>query len=215
MNYEIVSKEIAENVYSGIFRKDGKTPYIHHPAAIIGLLKSWGMNDEFANSIAWLHDAIEENKVQINDRITLFEYIKNYIEKNYPEENFNYDDLQKKILDQVDILTFYESDMPKIQMFEKMNFGKKFLKAKYLCEVVENADFNGFIVKVADRICNTREFVKSGSYGYAKKYLTRGEILFCHINYWAQYSVSTGNNERFEVLKKAAKEIESLAIEIR
>lgn len=215
MSYEKISKEVAEKMYEGVFRKDGKTPYINHPIAIIDMLKRWGYDNKFSNSIAWLHDAIEENMMGISGRNDLMQYLKKYIAENFPDEKINFNDLQKKIVDQVDLLTFYECDAPKNQAFEKMGLGKKFLKAKYLVEVVENSDFNGFIVKVADRLCNTRDFINSGSLGYAKTYFTRAEYLFSFVNYWYQLAIIDNDVERIELLKNAVKEIEAVFLEIK
>ena len=215
MIYEKISKDVAYKMYEGVFRKDGKTPYIEHPAAIVEMLNKWGYNDDFANSIAWLHDAIEENMMGINGRNELADYLKKYISENYKDEKISFVDLQKKIVDQVDVLTFYENDEPKTQVFQKMGLGKKFLKAKYLAEVVENSDFNGYIVKVADRLCNTRDFIKSGSNGYAKIYFTKGEHLFSFMNYWYQMAELEKNSGRIEVIKNAVKEIEKVFLEFK
>lgn len=215
MNYEQISKEVAQSIYSGVFRKDGRTPYIDHPAAIVEMLNKWGYNNEYANSIAWLHDAIEENMMGIKNNKDLMNYLENHIKKNYPDEKIDFFEIQYKIVDNVDILTFYESDEPQSQVFKKMGMGKNFLKAKYLAEVAENADFNGYIVKVADRICNIRDFMKSGSYGYAKKYFTRGELLFSHMNYWYQMFSIKNDLEKIEVVKNAVKEIELVMTELK
>jgi len=47
---------IALNAHHGQFRRDGKTPYIEHPAAVVSRLQG----DDSAQAVAWLHDVLED-----------------------------------------------------------------------------------------------------------------------------------------------------------
>ena len=49
-------KSIATAAHSGQFRRDGKTPYIVHPKAVVDRV----VGDTDAVSAAWLHDVIED-----------------------------------------------------------------------------------------------------------------------------------------------------------
>ncbi len=62
---ELKAKSFAEKYHASQFRKDGITPYITHPATVVGLLKRMGINDENILAAAWLHDVIEDCGVSI------------------------------------------------------------------------------------------------------------------------------------------------------
>ena len=46
MNIVEKAEEFATKCHEGQFRKDGKTPYINHPRAVVYLLKRVGITDE-------------------------------------------------------------------------------------------------------------------------------------------------------------------------
>jgi (p)ppGpp synthase/HD superfamily hydrolase len=50
---------IAAQAHDGQYRKDGKTPYIAHPARVAGLVQAYGGGYQEVIA-AWLHDVIEE-----------------------------------------------------------------------------------------------------------------------------------------------------------
>ena len=55
------AKKYAYKLHDGKFRKDGKTPYIFHPAEVVNKLKKdFGIKDPDVLAIAWLHDVVEE-----------------------------------------------------------------------------------------------------------------------------------------------------------
>ncbi|MBI4148642.1 bifunctional (p)ppGpp synthetase/guanosine-3',5'-bis(diphosphate) 3'-pyrophosphohydrolase [Candidatus Woesearchaeota archaeon] len=54
------ARQIATTAHNGQYRHDGTTPYITHPEAVVGLLKSIGVTDDDILSAAWLHDTIED-----------------------------------------------------------------------------------------------------------------------------------------------------------
>jgi (p)ppGpp synthase/HD superfamily hydrolase len=55
MNIVNVAKELATKSHAGQFRRDGKTPYITHPATVASRMQS-----EVEQAVAWLHDALTE-----------------------------------------------------------------------------------------------------------------------------------------------------------
>jgi hypothetical protein len=50
---------IAAQAHDGQYRKDGKTPYLTHPARVAGLVQAFG-GGYLEVIAAWLHDVIEE-----------------------------------------------------------------------------------------------------------------------------------------------------------
>lgn len=71
------AKLFATKCHEGQFRKDGVTPYITHPATVVGFLKRIGINDEDTLAAAWLHDVIEDCHItqehlskEFNDKIS-------------------------------------------------------------------------------------------------------------------------------------------------
>src|SRR3989338_2330675 len=57
---ERIAEELATRAHAGQVRKDGKTPYITHPEAVVSLLKNIGIEDENIIAAGWLHDTIED-----------------------------------------------------------------------------------------------------------------------------------------------------------
>ena len=56
-----LAKNYATNFHKGQFRKDGKTPYIKHPAQVVKKLKKdFDIKDQYILAGAWLHDVVEE-----------------------------------------------------------------------------------------------------------------------------------------------------------
>ncbi len=66
MNYEEKAKLFAYKAHEGQLRKDEVTPYIEHPKAVVGILKSVGINDDQILSAAWLHDVVEDCNVSLD-----------------------------------------------------------------------------------------------------------------------------------------------------
>ncbi len=57
---------IAHRAHAGQFRRDGVTPYIRHPEAVVARLKAQGASDD-ALAAAWLHDVLEDTKITVVD----------------------------------------------------------------------------------------------------------------------------------------------------
>ena len=56
----VLAEKIATEAHKGQFRADGKTPFIEHPKAVAAFFS----DDEWQlKVIAWLHDVIEDTKV--------------------------------------------------------------------------------------------------------------------------------------------------------
>ena len=60
MELELRAELFATKAHTGQVRKNGVTPYISHPKAVVGLLKSIGVNDDNLLASGWLHDVIED-----------------------------------------------------------------------------------------------------------------------------------------------------------
>jgi (p)ppGpp synthase/HD superfamily hydrolase len=60
MQLEEKAKAMAHALHCRQYRKDKATPYIRHPEAVVGLLKSIGIKDEDILCAAWLHDVVED-----------------------------------------------------------------------------------------------------------------------------------------------------------
>lgn len=52
---------IAAEAHRGQFRRDGKTPYITHPAAVVDRLVAQGNTEPAVLATAWLHDVLEDS----------------------------------------------------------------------------------------------------------------------------------------------------------
>lgn len=60
MNLIERAKEFATNAHKGQLRRDGMTPYIEHPKAVVKILLEDKINDNNIIASAWLHDVIED-----------------------------------------------------------------------------------------------------------------------------------------------------------
>lgn len=61
------AENIARQAHAGQFRRDGVTPCITHPEAIVARLKAKGGTDEEL-ATAWLHDVLEDAKEPLDFR---------------------------------------------------------------------------------------------------------------------------------------------------
>ncbi len=64
LNLVNLAAGIAEDAHHLQFRRDGATPYITHPAAVVALLA--GESDEVL-ATAWLHDVLEDTPIGYHD----------------------------------------------------------------------------------------------------------------------------------------------------
>ncbi len=57
-----IAEKIARKAHEGQFRRDGVTPYITHPEAVVKMLE--GSHREVIDA-AWLHDVLEDTNVTV------------------------------------------------------------------------------------------------------------------------------------------------------
>ncbi len=153
---------VARKWHKGQFRKDGKTPYIEHPKAVAILMDEWGFGpgrDGWAVAVAWGHDIIEETPPKRHEEA----------ERDIRRSICGLHGDKEKVLDAIRLLSRNKDVFP--------------VKADYIRHVAENASQPVLAVKIADRICNTRDFLKLEGAGLekARDYFAEGEPLFEHL----------------------------------
>ncbi len=62
---ETKAERFATAMHEGQYRKGGSTSYIAHPAAVVGLLKGIGIQDQEILAAGWLHDVVEDCNVPL------------------------------------------------------------------------------------------------------------------------------------------------------
>ncbi len=149
----------ARKWHEGQFRKDGRTPYIEHPKAVVTLMDEWGFGpgrDGWAVAVAWGHDIIEETPPERREEV----------ERDIRRSVCGLHGEKEKVLDAIRLLSRDKEVFP--------------VKADYIRHVAENASQPVLAVKIADRICNTRDFLKLEGAGLekARDYFAEGEQLF-------------------------------------
>ena len=146
-------EEIAYYYHFDSLRKDYKTGYYEHPKAVVKMLEEFGVTDPLTLAIAWGHDLIEEEK--ISDSVILrgvFQY-------------------GEKILEGLKKLTF----QPDRAYTEEL---KAEQKMQYIRNLAKNSKPEILLVKIADRLCNTLDFIELSGVDEAFEYLKKGSILF-------------------------------------
>ncbi len=160
MNVVERAARLAMVAHNGTNREGpGNVPYIVHPHAVVAMLKEWGFSekdDPVTLAVAWCHDVLEDTDT--------------------PEEVILGLDvaLGAKVLDGVRRLTFrpgVSSNSP--------DYGR--LKAAYIENVARTAPPEILVVKIADRLCNTLDFLADGRPAKALEYFGYGEPLFARI----------------------------------
>lgn len=152
---------LAMIAHNGVNRDGpGNVPYIVHPHAVVSMLKEWGYTeaaDTVTLAVAWGHDVLEDTDTS-EDAIR------------------NVDDLLgERILSGIKMLTF----MPGVPSGHP-DYGR--IKANYIDRVARTAPPEIVVVKIADRLCNTLEFLHDGEVEHAHAYLGYGEPLATRIN---------------------------------
>lgn len=147
---------LAMIAHNGVNRKGpGNVPYIVHPHAVVALLKEWGYteaDDPVTLAVAWGHDVLEDTDT--------------------PESAIRSVDevLGERILASIKLLTF-KPGVPS----GHPEYGR--LKASYIADVARTASAEVVVVKIADRLCNTLDFMDDGDVEHARAYLGYGEPL--------------------------------------
>jgi len=154
---DIVEKmeELARKWHEGQFRRGPeRLPYIVHPEAVVARLRQWGY-DETADAatlaVAWGHDLLEDTKCSETEILAAG---------------------GAEVLAGIKALTF---KLPKYPRLTDEEFDAR--KDEYLHQVARTAAPEILIVKMADRFCNTMDFVRAGN-SWAAEYSRLGECLF-------------------------------------
>lgn len=156
MNVVDKMARLAMIAHNGVNRDGpGNVPYIVHPHAVVSMLKGWGYtetDDPVTLAVAWGHDMLEDTDT--------------------PESAIrDVDDaLGERILAGIKMLTF----TPGVPSGHP-DYGR--LKAAYIANVALAAPPEVIVVKIADRLCNTLDFMADGNVEHANAYLGYGEPL--------------------------------------
>jgi len=129
-------------------RKDGKTLYWNHPLDVYNLLKKC---DESNDLEEYYYIVALLHDILEDTKCSEYEI----------EDNFGY-----SVAFLVKSISFYE------------NKNNPFAKSGYLANIALNNTSSVFTVKIADRICNVKDFLNMGDYKYAKTYFHKADVLF-------------------------------------
>ncbi|MFO1446665.1 MAG: hypothetical protein U1F61_00700 [Opitutaceae bacterium] len=58
-----LAAQTAAEAHAGQFRRDGVTPYLKHPEAVVARVRG----DASAEAVAWLHDVLEDTPLTVED----------------------------------------------------------------------------------------------------------------------------------------------------
>ena len=140
-------KALAERGHAGQLRKDGRTPYVEHPRAVVALLRSWGVADAETLAVAWGHDLLEDTDVSEAE-------IRRAAGPRHAAA----------VLAGIKALTRDRAAWPD--------------KKEWLKHVARTAPPAALLVKAADRISNTRDFVPLSGAARARSYLADASAIF-------------------------------------
>lgn len=160
MNVVDKAARLAMVAHNGTNRDgEGNVPYIVHPHAVVAMLKEWGFTEK-ANpvtlAVAWCHDVLEDTATPEGAILDLDV------------------ELGTQILSGVRRLTF-KPNVP----HGSEDYGR--LKADYIAAVARMAPPEILAVKIADRLCNTLDFLADGRPAKALEYFGYGAPLFARI----------------------------------
>ena len=139
MNVVERMEALADEWHYGVERKGkGHVPYIEHPRAVVAQLKVWGMTED-ANpvplAVAWGHDLVEDTRVPA---ITIL---------NAAGEH------GLEVFEGILYLTFSRKEYPAASDHDEAD-------RRYMERLAREAPPEILMVKLADRICNTRDFMR-------------------------------------------------------
>ncbi len=139
MNIVEKMQALADEWHCGVERK-GKdhVPYIEHPRAVVAQLKAWGMTEEanpVALAVAWGHDLVEDTRVPA---IAIL---------NAAGEH------GREVFEGILYLTFSRKEYPAASDHDEADWF-------YMERIAREAPPEILMVKLADRVCNTRDFMK-------------------------------------------------------
>ena len=157
--------------------KAGKTPYRHapdgrpyivHPQAVVKLLEKWGYNEaaDFVTiAVGWGHDLIEETVDAAATEAAIRKAV------------FADQGLADEVVAGIRKLSFNPPPKDKTKTKEENCAIYEAVKKDYILNIARTAPINVLVVKMADRLCNTMDFLKAGN-PWAKNYLEQGRCLF-------------------------------------
>lgn len=147
MDVEEGMRALAERGHAGQLRKDGRTPYVEHPRAVVAQLHAWGVADGETLAVAWGHDLLEDTAVTEEE----------ILEAAGPRHG-------AEVLSGIRTITRDRAAWP--------------VKRDWLQFLAGTAGDRELVVKCADRICNTRDFVPLAGVARARSYLADGAAVF-------------------------------------
>ena len=149
---------LARRKHEGQVRKGAeRLPYIVHPAAVVDQLKAWGYtetDDPVVIATAWGHDLIEDTDVRDEEILAACGA------------------LGDEVLSAIRALSFRPEGRLTDAEYDAA-------KAKYVAGVAQLAP-DILVVKLADRLCNTRDF-QAWKPERAAGYLAKGQFLFARL----------------------------------
>lgn len=153
-------KALACKYHKGQFRKGSeKVPYIKHPGSVVAKLKEWGvLEEELSLAVAWGHDLFEDTKITEEDMIKVF-----------PEDPA----MMERVISDIKQITFYPPKNASNQEYDEA-------KRKYIKDIAANAPEDVLLVKIADRLCNSLDFLKFSD-KKAWEYIREGQPLFDNV----------------------------------
>lgn len=140
--------EFVVDAHKGQFRKGNKLPFIVHPFAVLSLITDWGVKCDITKNASLCHDSREDNPD------VTYEKIKKVI--------------GKEGADIVEELSFFPDPKSGVSVSKQ--------KAKYMDGFLTKS-VPALVIKVADRICNTRDFYQTDP-EYASIYWNKALNLF-------------------------------------
>lgn len=153
---------LARKWHDGQFRKGPEhLPYIVHPEAVVKQLESWGFSAEknpIVLAIGWGHDLFEDTLVTKSEVMEVCGIA------------------GPDVVSGITWLSFNPSNWPKAESQEEA-------KAMYITNLAENAPTEILAVKLADRLCNIRDFVRlcGERSDKVKSYYLKAKPLFNNI----------------------------------
>ena len=131
---------LADEWHCGIERKGkGHVPYIEHPRAVVAQLKAWGMTEAenpVPLAVAWGHDLVEDTRVPA---IAILNAAGEY---------------GIKVFEGILYLTFSRKEYPAASNHDEADWF-------YMERLAREAPPEILMVKLADRVCNTRDFMRN------------------------------------------------------
>lgn len=140
------ANEVAVKAHWRQTRRDGKTPYIVHPREVVSYLQNHGIYNPICIAVAWLHDALEDNREFTED--ILFGPPSTKIQSEDP--------------------VFAKEDVA--SLVYALTYNKCISKDRYMKNIAEHPCRVVPLVKLADRICNCINMLEEGDYRTAPRY---------------------------------------------